>query len=405
MLITLKYNFQKISISFPFTPTIIGFKQPQKTVNKRAFLVSFRKLLKERNLDKIAIVIADKTRTCEYKKYLPWIIDAINEFNVPKERITFFIAYGTHPKQTREESLQTYGKIYEKYEFVHHDSNNLSLFKNIGRTKRGTPILIRKDILDSSTIITFGQIQHHYFAGFGGGRKLLFPGLGEKYSIYRNHSLFLDSNNKTLNIACMPGQLINNPVAEDLKEISLASPSVISINAILNDKNQVAQLHIDTNYSDFLSTCKIYDSYYKIKDEKEYDCVVASAGGYPKDINFIQTHKSINNAARFVKDGGTLFILAGCKDGIGNKQFLSLFKNNYQDLFTKLLQKYQGNGGTALSMMEKTKRINILMYTSLKEKQCQLLGVKKITKKQLIEKINQVKSKVAVIPSANLVIR
>ena len=38
--------------------------------------------------------------------------------------------------------------------------------------------------------------------------------------------------------------------------------------------------------------------------QEAYDLVVASAGGYPKDINYIQAHKSIHNAASFVKDGG-----------------------------------------------------------------------------------------------------
>ena len=40
-------------------------------------------------------------------------------------------------------------------------------------------------------------ISHHYFAGYGGGRKLIFPGLGEKESIYQNHKLFIDKKKST----------------------------------------------------------------------------------------------------------------------------------------------------------------------------------------------------------------
>ena len=41
-----------------------------------------------------------------------------------------------------------------------------------------------------------------------------------------------------------------------------------------------------------------------------YDLVLASCGGFPKDINLIQSHKAIHNAAAFVRDGGRLVMLS-----------------------------------------------------------------------------------------------
>jgi len=409
MNISLKFGLQKISLNFPESARILNTREPEFNIKKDSFFTKFKSLLRGKygNFDKIAIVVSDKTRLCDYPIYLPWLTEILLNKGAKEENITFYIAYGTHSKQTDSESLASYGNIFKEYSFVHHDCNDFDVFKNIGTTKRGTDILVRKDLLASSLIITFGPISHHYFAGFGGGRKLLFPGLGEKNAIYHNHSLFLDTENKKLNASCQPGELEGNPVAEDLKEIDHSWPPRLSIFGILNSKGKLNQIYFGKTYTDFVKVCETYNTYYKSKTQKQFDLVIASSGGYPKDINFIQAHKSIHHASAFVKNGGKLIILSKCRDGIGNPSFLELFetKENQDILFEKLSQKYEGNGGTALAMKEKTNRIQIFALTRLDEKECQLLGMKKIDLKEIKNIIKNGNGSIAVIPNASMLIK
>ena len=51
------------------------------------------------------------------------------------------------------------------------------------------------------------------------------------------------------------------------------------------------------------------------------DLVFVSCGGFPKDLNFYQGSKSLFNAVRAVKPGGTLVMLAECSEGAGAKDF------------------------------------------------------------------------------------
>ena len=46
--------------------------------------------------------------------------------------------------------------------------------------------------------------------------------------------------------------------------------------------------------------------------------VIASAGGYPKDINLYQTSKLLSNALAAVAPGGTLILLSQCREGFGD---------------------------------------------------------------------------------------
>jgi lactate racemase len=418
-----KYGQKCFNVDLPDKTEILNICEPQFCITKEQFAENFSLYLPQNFSNCMAssfvvsIVVADKTRLCNYKIYIPWILDILYKHNIQKSQIQFFIAYGTHAKQSYKECLDSYGDVYKKYKFIHHDSNDKSLFTYLGKTERGTKIHVRKDILESDLIITFGALSHHYFAGYGGGRKLLFPGLGYKPDIYQNHGLFLNKNLKKLEPECQPGNLENNPLADDLKQFDAAVKAPrIAIHGLLDSRAQVCQLVVGKSYKDFLEACNTLDAHYKIvnisssgekkyfTDQKLYDLIIASCGGFPKDINFIQAHKAINNAARFVKDNGALVVFAQCPDGIGSETFLEYFEfENFSYAFQELENNYIGNGGTALCMMEKSDRINIFIKTELDDKVCRKMGIQKI-ETAMIQKMITDLHDVAVISNASLLI-
>ncbi len=408
MEVKLRYGKEILTFDAQENASILRIQEPDFTITEEFFKLSFKRLLDSCSKDysNIGIVLSDKTRLCDYPLYLPWLLEELEGDGANPDNITFYIAYGTHPRQNEEESISSYGDVFHKYRFVHHDCKDLPSFRNLGTTYRGTPVLVRKDILNSSLIITFGSISHHYFAGFGGGRKLIFPGLAEQKAIYHNHSLFLNFRNKKLEEGCQPGRLAGNPVAEDLKEINDFLPERISIHGILNSKGKVCQFLFGRNYDDFEKACMVHDHFFRSKSNRQFDMVIASSGGYPKDINFIQAHKSVHHSAAFVKDNGTLIILAECRDGIGTDTFLPLFKaSSWNQMFDILSKKYEGNGGTALAMKAKSNRIHIHMMTSLDRKACDLMGANKTDIQQINRLLKNHTGSLAVIDNASMLIR
>jgi nickel-dependent lactate racemase len=404
----LKYGKQQLSFSIPSSAVMPEFKEPEYGITKEAFIKEIFQLLpkeKERYHD-VAIVVSDKTRQCGYPEYLPWLTEVLLQQGATRQSIRFYIAYGTHPHQTEEESISTYGETYNEFRFVHHDCKDEGVFDILGTTKRGTQVTVRKDILKSTLLITFGSISHHYFAAYGGGRKLLFPGLAARKAVYHNHGLFLDRKNRSLATGCQPGILDGNPLAEDLKEIDTHMPPKISIHGIMNASGKVCRLMVGKSYSDFVNACKVHDSFYRYISPEQYDLVMASSGGYPKDINFIQAHKSVHHAAAFVKDGGKLIMFSECIDKIGSNYFMKYLEaGSFEAAFELLEKNYEGNGGTALSMMLKTKRIRIYMITSLDESACKTLGVTKVSAEDVQQIITAEKGSLAVIKNAGILVK
>ena len=406
--IELKYGRRKISLPLSDRTDIFQIHEPDKKITPSLFATRLREELERLNpdLSDIAIVVGDKTRLCGYPEYLPVLISTLENFGADPDRMTLFIAYGTHALQTDKECLEAYGDSYQNVRFIHHDCMDDKCFVNSGKTSRGTSVLIRRDIVETGFLITFGAVSHHYFAGYGGGRKLIFPGLGQKESIYQNHGLFLDKKRQTLSPCCQSGVLDKNPLAEDLAEFETFCPADLAIHGILDSKGQVCDLLPGVGTDHFQNACVEHGKHCEVAVTRDYDLVIASCGGYPKDINFIQSHKAIEHASKFVRNNGMLIILAECQDGVGSKTFLPWFEmGSWKNAFDRLAQNYEGNGGTALSMMAKLKRIRILMVTQLSDSICKTIGVEKIFLDQVKLLVKRSTGSVAAIPNAGILVR
>ena len=168
--IDLKYGPRKISFDLLDDSEILRTNEPEKKITASRFASrlhdEFERL--NPNFKNVAVVLADKTRLCGYPEFLPILLKTLETFGFSPDKITIFIAYGTHFPQTDEECIAIYGESYRHYRFVHHDSRDTECFTKLGKTTRGTPVYVRSDILEAGFLITFGAISHHYFAGYGG---------------------------------------------------------------------------------------------------------------------------------------------------------------------------------------------------------------------------------------------
>lgn len=403
------YGSERVQLSLPDQARTLLVREPPKVISKALFQQRLELFLQNTPLDlsQPVLVVADKTRLCGYPTYLPVLIDSLMRHGMKRDNLTIIVGYGTHPRQSDDECLRAYGKIYNQYPFIHHDCGEQNGFVELGSTARNIPIRLRRDLVEASAVITMGAICHHYFAGFGGGRKLIFPGCGEREAIYANHGLFLDGRRRILSPACQPGILDGNPLAEDLFEVEEKLPANLSIHGILDSQGSLCDLLVGSGMQHFLEACTIHAGHCEVASP-QFDLVIGSCGGYPKDINFIQSHKAVHNAAMFVRDGGLLLVYAECRDGVGSKTFLPwLAKGSFAAAFEELACHYEGNGGTALAMMTKLQRIRIGLVTSLDQETCRRIGVERWSHDQVNSHVvaTGLQKSIACIPNSGLLVK
>ena len=408
-LYSIAYGNDRLTLGLPEHTVHLSVKEPQRGITPALLQERLSDFCSQNPLDLTdpVLVVADKTRLCGYPEYLPTVLDVLQQQGMDAERLRIIIAYGTHARQSDAECRQAYGSSYDRYPFIHHDCTMNEGFKDCGVTRSGTPIRFRHDLRSASAIISMGAVSHHYFAGYGGGRKLVFPGCGEREAIYANHGLYLDGAAGTIAAGCRPGILDGNPLAEDLFEIEEKLPVDLAIHGILDSHGRLCDLLVGKGRPSFLAACRQHGENCEVS-APDFDVVVASCGGYPKDINFIQSHKAVHNAAMFVADGGLLLLYGECRDGIGSTTFLPWFRmDSFAAAFAELSRSYQGNGGTALAMMTKRQRILIVMVTALDDAICQLIGVERWSHERVNNFLNcvQPEQSLAFIDNASLTVR
>jgi len=326
---------------------------------------------------RVAVVVADWTRACDYPTLLPVLLDELNRCGVPDRAISLLVAYGTHARQPDEASRALYGDLaWDRVAIVHHDCDAADLV-HAGTTSRGTDVRLNPRYLDADAAITLGAVSFHYFAGFGGGPKLVFPGLADRAGALANHALYVE---QLVRGPCrLKGTTAGNACAADIREATAFAPPAFSVHCLLNERGEMAAVIAGAWDASHDAACGRLRDTAMLDVARRYDVAIASCGGFPRDINLIQAHKSIDNACDLLRDGGTLLIAAECAEGIGSETFLAWFDLDEDAFLDRLRTDYELHGGTAFALRRKTARCRILMKTALPPDVVRRTGIVPVT--------------------------
>jgi nickel-dependent lactate racemase len=313
---------------------------------------------------KVAIVVNDATRRTPTQKLLPPILESLHQAKIPPEQIRFIFATGTHRPTTKEEAELLLGKeVEKKYQYISHDCEK-SQFTDFGKTSRGTPILVNSVFTRADVKILVSDITFHYYAGYGGGRKSILPGITSKEGINHNHCLLIDPH-------ATSGNLKDNPLHLDMTEAALKAQPTITINAVENTKKEIANVFAGEVTAAFQKGVDLFSKTYRVPFQKCADIVLVSAGGWPSDINLYQAHKSIHNAQLLVKEGGTLVATLECPEGVGHDKFTEWMKAypTLEEATERLRTKFEVGGHKAYYLMKNLQRAKIVLVSKMNPKE------------------------------------
>ncbi len=283
--------------------------------------------------DKVVIIVSDITRGwIQSNVFLPILLNELNAAGIPDDNISIVIALGTHRPHTDKENLIVCGEeVCHRVTFHPHDCLDQSQLVYMGTTKRGTPAYINKYVANADKVILTGGIVFHLMGGFGGGRKSIMPGVSGDITIQTNHSLALHPEiGQGASPECMSGKLIDNPVHEDMTEVAAFVQPAFLLSAVYTPEGEFAKFFAGHWYKAWEAGCKTVKDIYGIPIERQADLVIASAGGFPKDINLYQGSKTIDNAFLAVKPGGVIIAFMECRDIAEPAEFSDWFR--YRDL-------------------------------------------------------------------------
>ena len=239
------------------------------------------------NGDTVCVAVSDASRKTGMEQVLPHLVDWLMACGIGEIDISFLIATGIHRPATPEEQSRILDpKLFQRFRnrIYNHDAYDTDNLVNVGTTSRGTEVLLNRFACECDHLILTGAAMPHYFAGFGGGRKALAPGLAGAATIAQNHVRSLHPTAARLDPEVKSCRLDGNPVAEDLLEAAQLHPPSFIVNTVLGQNGAIAGLFVGEMDAAHRNACALAQDIFVVPITEKADMVIAVAN---TALNFI----------------------------------------------------------------------------------------------------------------------
>ena len=312
--------------------------------------------------ENLLVIINDATRPTPTPEMLASLLPSIEQSGLGDEDITLLVATGAHREAKAYELKQLLGPYEQRFKdrVVSHDCRDTTQLRHIGTTRNGTPIVLNKLLFAADRILVTGSVEPHYFAGYTGGRKAFLPGIAAYETITANHRLAVRDEAKTC-------ALEGNPVHEDMMDaLEYIKAPVFSLMTVLDRDQKPAAATAGDIITSFQEAVAIAEQIFCVPIPEPAD-VVISVAKFPMDINLYQAQKAIDNGALAVRDGGTLILVASCREGIGDEEFARLLSScsTPGEAIEKITKEYRLGYHKAAKMAAVSQRITVKAFTDL----------------------------------------
>lgn len=261
---------------------------------------------------KIALAVDDISRPTPTHRFFPLVLEHLLSNGARREDLVVVNALGVHRPMTAAEVDTKLGAgTHDGVRWVNHDAFDLREQVQLGRTSRGTDVALNRHLAEADLIVCLGAVEPHLLLGFGGGLKMIVPGLAHHRTIAQNHMQGVSA--ARFNYV---GEE-TSPMRLDLEEAALMlRRRIFAVNVVMNDRLELCR---------FVCGDPVLAHREGVRSVRE---IAAQEVGEPADVVIVASNpmnadlrqgmKCIGNVQRSVKEGGLVVALLECRHGIGD---------------------------------------------------------------------------------------
>ncbi len=226
----------------------------------------------------VAILFDDTARPTPVYEIVPLLLSELEKAKIKDEQIRFIAALGAHGAQTAIDFKKKLGQeVLDRFPvYNHHPFDHC---RYLGKTSRGTPVSINQEVMACDLKIGIGSILPHTFSGFGGGGKIVLPGVSHIDTIAYNHGKLLQDHPGSVGV----GRIEGNVPRLDIEEATRMAGLDLKIDAILNLKAEVTGLFVGDPILEHREGMKLAKEVYRTTPAKKMDIVVVNAYSKPNE--------------------------------------------------------------------------------------------------------------------------
>ncbi|HME42041.1 MAG TPA: nickel-dependent lactate racemase [Syntrophorhabdales bacterium] len=255
----------------------------------------------------VVLLFDDLQRPTPAHLALPELMNRLNRAGIPDSRMTAVCALGTHPVLSYEQLKKKAGEEVAKRlgeRLISHDPYSTQNVV-IGRTHRGTIVEINPHVAFADLIIGVGECMPHPTAGFGGGYKIVMPGVSSYRAVADHHFAWIRHRYAKVNV--MEG----NPFYEEVVDAGRLARLAFKLDLVINDKKEIIRAFAGETMAEQKEAAKFATSLYFVPLAKVADVTITSA--YPLEIA-VQATKALTMAGYCTRSGGIIIWVAPQKE-------------------------------------------------------------------------------------------
>lgn len=272
----------------------------------------------------VVILIDDLTRPAPTWKILPYVLEELHEAGITDDHIRFVTAFANHAAMCQEDFVKKLGKdVVRRYRIYNH--NPYENLVDLGKTTRGTPVLINREVMECDLKIGIGGLIPHLAAGFGGGAKLVFPGVAGIASAEYNHRNFGQiGKDRSTEMKFRLGEIEENDMRQDIEEAVRKVGLDLKIDLLVNNRREIVGVFAGDFITQHRAGVEKAKQLYATPIIKACDIVVMNA--YPIENQVI---KAIWPGRISLKESGLAVVIVQGIEGQALHYLVGRFGTNY----------------------------------------------------------------------------
>jgi nickel-dependent lactate racemase len=347
-----------------------------------------------RGKKKVVILFDDMARVTRVAEIVPHVLEELAAAGINDSQIRFIAACGCHGALNRLDFVKKLGKdVLARFPVYNH-----SPFANCvyaGTTTGGTKVSINAEVMKCDLKIGIGSIVPHIMAGFGGGSKIVLPGVAAYETILAFHSRRAVSLKGEFNDTVTGmGAFEDNPRRRDINEAADIVGLDMKIDAIVNMWGETAAIFAGAPQPAYAAALEEARTHYLTPSVRDKDIVIANTFAKANEAisGLLIAFPAVN------KHGGDVVLIANAPEGQVTHYLMGPFGN---DIGGKLrLQMKPPPNVNRLIIFSEYPELSSKNYLEDTDKVILMHDWSDILK--LLQKSHKSGAKVAVYPSADI---
>jgi nickel-dependent lactate racemase len=341
---------------------------------------------------RVAVVVPDRTRHLN-QELLGHIVSVLQRVGA---QVFVRIANGTHRRMSQSE-LSEHVSALANVPVGDRDCDDVDAHALLGTTPSGIEARIDREVARADRIVMLGPVSFHYLAGFGGGAKLLAPGLADRATAKAIHRRCLDpvmGRHERARSGVFPHE---NPMHQAIAEVVKLAPPIFSVVTLENSQQQLCGLFCGEPSMAHHHACTALEGHYQVSSPR-LRCAIVSPGGAPYGQDFIQAHKSLEAVAAVMDAGGAIIWVASCNEGVPARARRWLELGSASAIEAALRADFDITGYTLFAARSKAERFRIFALTEMDDETCRMLGFQRVHALDEVLRKEWVPGRSAVVP-------